>query len=49
MSAQLSGVLTALPTPFDVNDQIDVPLLNKVIDRPVELRLLESALATLDA
>lgn len=35
MSRQLAGVLSALPTPFDAADQIDITLLNKVIDRNV--------------
>jgi 4-hydroxy-tetrahydrodipicolinate synthase len=35
MSAQLAGVLTALPTPFDADDKIDVTLLNRVVDRNV--------------
>ncbi|MFC8097844.1 dihydrodipicolinate synthase family protein [Streptomyces sp. NPDC057363] len=36
MSVKLEGVLTALPTPFDDSQKIDVPLLQKVIDRNVD-------------
>ncbi|MET8182505.1 dihydrodipicolinate synthase family protein [Streptomyces sp. NPDC005336] len=36
MSVKLEGVLTALPTPFDDSEKIDVTLLQKVIDRNVD-------------
>lgn len=36
MTKQLSGILTALTTPFDDSDKIDVPLLNKVVDRSID-------------
>jgi 4-hydroxy-tetrahydrodipicolinate synthase len=35
MTKELSGVLTALATPFDANDQIDVALLQKLVDRSI--------------
>ncbi|MBF5082372.1 4-hydroxy-tetrahydrodipicolinate synthase [Quadrisphaera sp. INWT6] len=36
MTSDLRGVLTALTTPFDRDDAIDVPLLKKVVDRSID-------------
>ncbi|BAH48787.1 4-hydroxy-tetrahydrodipicolinate synthase [Rhodococcus opacus] len=36
MSKQLSGVLTALTTPFDADEQIDVKKLQVVVDRSIK-------------
>lgn len=36
MSQSLSGVLTALTTPFDSDENIDVPALKRVIDRTIQ-------------
>jgi 4-hydroxy-tetrahydrodipicolinate synthase len=36
MSKELSGVLTALTTPFDESGKIDEPLLKKVVDRSLD-------------
>ncbi|PWJ48325.1 4-hydroxy-tetrahydrodipicolinate synthase [Quadrisphaera granulorum] len=36
MTTDLRGVLTALTTPFDSDDAIDVPLLKKVVDRSID-------------
>ncbi|MCW4466785.1 dihydrodipicolinate synthase family protein [Glutamicibacter sp. MNS18] len=39
MSKELSGILTALATPFDQNGEIDDNLLTKVVDRSVDAGL----------
>ncbi|MDF3311278.1 dihydrodipicolinate synthase family protein [Rhodococcus sp. T2V] len=36
MAKELRGVLTALPTPFTADDQIDAGLMQKVIDRNID-------------
>lgn len=36
MTAQLEGVLTALATPFTADDQIDVPMLRRLVDRSID-------------
>lgn len=36
MTKELSGVLTALTTPFDDNEQIDVPLVQRMTDRSIK-------------
>lgn len=36
MTNKLSGVLTALSTPFNSSDQIDVALLRKIVDRSID-------------
>jgi 4-hydroxy-tetrahydrodipicolinate synthase len=36
MTNQLSGVLTALATPFDGDEAIDVPALRRVVDRSID-------------
>ncbi|MFV0434920.1 MAG: 4-hydroxy-tetrahydrodipicolinate synthase [Leucobacter sp.] len=36
MTQNLRGVLTALATPFDADENIDLPLLRRVIDRSVD-------------
>lgn len=36
VTTDLRGVLTALTTPFDRDDAIDVPLLKKVVDRSID-------------
>ncbi|MFH8252544.1 4-hydroxy-tetrahydrodipicolinate synthase [Microbacterium sp. B2969] len=36
MTTDLRGVLTALTTPFDQNEAIDVPTLRRVVDRSIE-------------
>src|SRR5689334_1766202 len=36
MSQQLSGVLTALATPFTADDQIDEALLRRLVDRSID-------------
>lgn len=36
MAKDISGVLTALVTPFDSDDNIDVPTLQRVVDRSVD-------------
>lgn len=36
MSDKLNGVLTALTTPFDTEEKIDVPTLKRVIDRSID-------------
>ena len=36
MSSQLSGVLTALATPFDADGRIDVPKLRMLVDRSID-------------
>lgn len=36
MTTDLRGVLTALATPFDADENIDVPTLHRVIDRSVD-------------
>ena len=36
MSEPLSGVLTALTTPFDDDEKIDVPTLKRVVDRSID-------------
>lgn len=35
MTTDLSGVLTALATPFDQDEQIDVPVLKRLVDRSI--------------
>ncbi|WP_367273315.1 dihydrodipicolinate synthase family protein [Corynebacterium sp.] len=35
-TADLRGVLTALSTPFDADENIDVDLLKKVVDRSID-------------
>ncbi|MFF2107582.1 dihydrodipicolinate synthase family protein [Rhodococcus koreensis] len=36
MAKELRGVLTALPTPFTADDQIDAGLMQKVVDRNID-------------
>ncbi len=36
MAKELRGVLTALPTPFTADDQIDAGLMQKVVDRSID-------------
>ena len=36
MTSKLSGVLTALSTPFNQSDEIDISLLKKIVDRSIE-------------
>jgi 4-hydroxy-tetrahydrodipicolinate synthase len=36
MTADISGVLTALATPFDREEQIDVPVLRRIVDRSID-------------
>ena len=36
MTQQLSGVLTALATPFTADDQIDEALLRRLVDRSID-------------
>ncbi|MDO5661123.1 MAG: 4-hydroxy-tetrahydrodipicolinate synthase [Brachybacterium sp.] len=36
MSIALHGVLTALATPFDADDRVDVPTLRSVVDRSID-------------
>lgn len=36
MTQDLRGVLTALATPFDADEQIDVPALGRVVDRSID-------------
>lgn len=36
MSPQLSGILTALPTPFTSDGQVDVPTLGRLVERSIE-------------
>ena len=36
MSPQLSGVLTALPTPFTPGGEVDVAALGRVVDRSID-------------
>lgn len=35
MTKELSGVLTALATPFDQDDNLDIPVLKRVVDRSI--------------
>lgn len=35
MSREISGVLTALATPFDSDDNLDIPMLKRVVDRSI--------------
>jgi 4-hydroxy-tetrahydrodipicolinate synthase len=35
MTKELKGVLTALATPFDANDNLDLPMLRRVVDRSI--------------